>query len=101
MAKNSDQSQILERLDRIEAKLDQGAEEFLTFDQGADFLGLSPSYCYKLTHTNRLPFYRPGGKKIYFKRSELQKWIEDHRIASVEEVKTRLDSVGEVGGRRH
>ena len=86
MAKNNEQTRILECLGRIEARLTEQQEEFLSFNEGADFLGLSPSYLYKLTHQNSIPFYRPGGKKIYFKRSELEKWISEHRVSSIQEL---------------
>lgn len=80
------ENEIISSLGRIEALLAEQEEQYLTFEQGANFLGLSSSYTYKLTSTNQLPFYRPSGKRIYFKRSELQKWISSHRVASIDEL---------------
>jgi excisionase family DNA binding protein len=80
------EKEILERLDRIEAHLAVQGEEFLTFEQGSEYLGFSTSYLYKLTSQNIIPFYRPSGKKIRFKRSELDAWIGGNRISSVSEL---------------
>jgi excisionase family DNA binding protein len=81
--------QIIERLDRIEAKIENQRDEYLTFEEGADYLNFSPSYLYKLTHQNKIPFYRPNGKKIRFKRSELNAWIEAKRVPAINELQER------------
>lgn len=37
----------------------------------ADFLGVSVNFLYKLTSSHRIPYYKPCGKRIFFRKSEL------------------------------
>jgi excisionase family DNA binding protein len=46
----------------------------LSVQQAAEFLGLKPSYVYNLVFFGKLPAYRPGGKKLLFKVSDLEKY---------------------------
>ena len=46
-------------------------EEIFKVQDAADFLGLSKSHVYRLTSEGRLPYYKPSGKIIYFKKSDL------------------------------
>lgn len=66
---------------RVEGK------EVLNLSQAAQFLSLSKSYLYKLTSSNVIPFYKPRGKMIYFRRSELVDWMLRGRNQTLEEVK--------------
>jgi excisionase family DNA binding protein len=50
-------------------------EKPLTLIEAAKYLGFSPSYIYKLTSKNAIPFYKPSGKKILFLKKELDEWI--------------------------
>ena len=68
------------------AELLKPLKEFLTVDEIANYLGLSKSAVYKITSKKEIPFYNPGGKKIYFKRSEVDTWIESGRVAPDSEV---------------
>jgi len=65
------QNEIQTRLETIEQLL-RGQKTVLTFDEACQFTGLSKSYMYKLTCGNRIPFYKPHGKHIYFNRPELE-----------------------------
>lgn len=61
-------------------------KEILTFSEAVTFLALSDSALYKKTSRREIPHYKPSGKIIYFKKSELQEWMLANRIASVEEL---------------
>ena len=65
---------VEERLDRIEQLL-RGQKNVLNFSEACDFTGISPSYMYKLTHSARIPHYKPHGKNVYFLREELEQWL--------------------------
>lgn len=54
-------------------------EEVLDIDKACDFLGIAKSTIYRLTSNHAIPFHRPGGKKIYFRRSELVEWLASNR----------------------
>ncbi len=56
-----------------------------------DYLGASRSFCYKLSHYNILPKYCPNGKLIYFKRAEVDLWLEKSRIPSNAELEAEVD----------
>ena len=68
------------------------SKEILTLAEGADFLDLSKSALYKMTSKKELPFYNPGGKKIYFKRSELENWVLRNRSVGIDEVEDEVSS---------
>jgi len=40
------------------------AKEVLNLEEAASFLGIAKSTLYKMTHENRIPFYKPAGKLI-------------------------------------
>lgn len=55
-------------------------------DEAANYMGLSKSHLYKLTSQCIIPFYKPNGKMVYFRRSELETWILRNRNAPICEV---------------
>ena len=67
-------------------------KEFLTTKEAAAYLGMALSYLYNLTSKKSIPFYTPTGKKIYFKKSELDEWMNRGRVATNEENESRAQS---------
>jgi excisionase family DNA binding protein len=67
-------------------------KEILTIEEASEFLGLSVSRLYKMTSNKEIPHYKPGGKKIYLNRNEIEGWILNSRVASVYEFDEKLDS---------
>lgn len=61
------------------------ANEMLTTQEAAAFLGLTVGYLYKLTMQKKIPYYKPFGNRCYFKRDELAQILQSNRIATVEE----------------
>ena len=55
-------------------------------EEAASFLGIAKSTLYKMTHENRIPFYKPAGKLIYFEKSVLLDWVRSNRIMSETEI---------------
>ena len=83
------QEQILEKLNNIQAMLsEQGTmqKDVLTFNEALKYLNVSASYLYKLTSTGRIPHSKPQGKKVYFSRAELSKWLLANPIKTKEEI---------------
>ncbi|MCF7912274.1 MAG: helix-turn-helix domain-containing protein [Candidatus Cloacimonetes bacterium] len=62
---------------------------FVTLERAAEILGLSPGTMYQYTHRRIIPFYKPNGRMIYFKVSELMEFIESSRRSSVDEIKSQ------------
>lgn len=83
---------ILERLDEIQKMIEsQGlyTKEVLNFTDACRYLELSQSHLYKLTSNGIIPFYKPNGKKIYFRRNELDAWLLRNRTDSQDEIDRR------------
>lgn len=75
---------VLDKLATIEALL-VGNKEILTTDEAAAFLDMEKSYLFKLTSTGVLPFSKPNGKKLYFKREDLVSWAMSNRSCGMQE----------------
>ena len=67
--------EVEERLRIIETLL-LSQKTVLTFDEVAQYTGLSKSYLYKLTSTAKIPCYKPQGKHIYFNKIEIDLWLQ-------------------------
>lgn len=54
-------------------------EKALTVEAAAQFTGYSINYIRKLVHLKRIPFFKPMGGKVFFKQSELEKFVFRNR----------------------
>lgn len=82
---------ILLRLDQIEQLIIEQSinnKEVLNFTEATKYLEVSASHLYKLTSANIIPFYKPNGKKLYFKREELNDWLLSTRFSTNEEIES-------------
>lgn len=61
-------------------------KEFLSVEDVCTYLDISSSAVYKLSHNKTLPRYCPNGKKIYFRKSDIDAWVLNHKILSVDEI---------------
>ena len=87
--------ELIMRLDKIEKLLAAQAlvlKDVFNFDEGCEYLDLSPSHMYKMTSTGAIPHYKPNGKKIYFKRLELDQWLLRNRATTTEEIEAKAAS---------
>jgi excisionase family DNA binding protein len=66
-------------------------KEFLTLDETADYLSVSKSVLYKMNSKKEIPYYKPGGKNIYFKKADLDNWVYGKKVNSVSEVEIEVD----------
>ena len=81
------QQEILEKLTTIEKLLLKGqTEKPLTLKEAARYLDLSTSTLYKMTSSNKICFYKPNGKRIYFDKSELDAWLLRNRVKTETEI---------------
>ncbi len=85
-------SKIDERLSKIEIKL-LSQKTVLTFDEVADYTGLSKSYLYKLTSSGGIPCYKPNGKHIYFNKQEIDQWLLQNRKATNREIDNQATTI--------
>lgn len=60
-------------------------DKILTIGEAADFLNLAIQTLYGFTSKREIPFMKRG-KRLYFKESELVKWLEEGKQKSVSEI---------------
>jgi excisionase family DNA binding protein len=80
---------ILDKLTEIANKLDEQnllQKTVLNFNEACKYLDVSPSHLYKLTSTKQIPHFCPQGKKLYFKREELDNWLQRNRQSASDEI---------------
>ena len=78
-------NEIKQQLAEIKELTLLAAKEMLTMDDAVLYTGLGKSYLYVLTCKKKIPYYKPNGKNIYFKKSELNEWLQRNRVAPEEE----------------
>ncbi len=82
---------IIDKLSRIESMLEEQnllKKEVLNLKEACKYLDMSASHLYKLTSQNLIPHFCPQGKKLYFQRESLDKWLLRNRKDSVDEIET-------------
>ena len=84
----------IQKLNENIEQLLQQDEKPLTLPEAASYLGVSKSHLYKLTFSKKVSFYKPAGKLLYFKKSDLNKYLFRNRKASEMELEQKaLDYV--------
>lgn len=81
--------QILDKLTEIANKLDEQnmlQKAVLNFNEACKYIDVSPSHLYKLTSAKHIPHFCPQGKKLYFRREELDNWLQRNRQSTVQEM---------------
>ncbi len=84
-----------QRLSAVEEGLKMAgmtSKKVLTFDEAAQFTGLSKSYLYKLISTQRIPHFKPTGKLVYFDRVELEVWLSQNRVCTANELESKAQT---------
>lgn len=63
------------------------AKEVLNLEDCQLLTGLSRSHLYKLIWGNKIPYYKdPCGRKVHFKKSEIEGWLLSHRVPTSTEM---------------
>jgi excisionase family DNA binding protein len=84
-------NEILSKLSEIVCKLEEQnilQKIILNLSEAAKYLDISESHLYKLTSSKQIPHFCPQGKKLYFRREELDNWLQRNRQSSTEEIET-------------
>jgi excisionase family DNA binding protein len=80
---------ILNKLDKIVELLENqkvAQKTILNFNEACAYLDVSLSHLYKLTSSRQIPHFCPQGKKLYFKREELDQWLLRNRQTTNQEI---------------
>jgi|LSQX01.3.fsa_nt_gb excisionase family DNA binding protein len=66
-----------------------GTNPFLTVQQVAELLDLQPSTIYQMVWKKTIPYYKPFGRRLYFKKEEILEILNKGRIHSQTELETQ------------
>lgn len=83
----------IEKLNQLFAEQNLLKKEILNLEEASTYLGISKSNLYKKTSASKIPHYKPEGKIIYFKRSELDEWMVRNRQSTVDEIMDKAASL--------
>lgn len=88
------EDEILKKLEHIKRLIENQSllqKSVLNFKEACTYLEFSQSHLYKLTSTKQIPHFIPNGKKIYFKREELDLWLLRNKQVSCEEIEKQAN----------
>lgn len=86
------QQEMTDKLDRIERLSLIAAKPVLLVEEAAIFTGFSVQHLYRLTSAKQIPHYKKG-RKLYFKKSELEEWMLEHRVQTNEEIERKAEQI--------
>jgi len=95
--------EILNKLTSIEKLLNEQnmlQKDVLDIEEASKYLKVTQDKMYRFTSTNTLPIYKPNGRKIFFKRSELDEWLVRNKIHSKDELESKTDDFFNSKGNR-
>ncbi len=78
-------------LDRLDQQASVPEPQFLGVKEVSLLLGLEESTVYGLTSQRKIPHYKPG-KKLLFKKSEIEEWILAHRCNMINPPKSNAQN---------
>ncbi len=87
-----EQEQVLQKLEQLEKLIVNQSilqKPVLNFQEASHYLEVSESHLYKLTSKRAIPHFCPNGKKLYFKRDELNEWLLRNKQLSVAEIELK------------
>lgn len=70
----------------------QSQKEILNVHEACLYLGIKKSTLYKITHEKKIPFFCPGGKLIFFLRSNLREYLLRNRQHTSEEIRNQTSN---------
>jgi len=65
-------------------------KNILTVDEVISYTGFSQKQIYKLTSSRQIPHYKPSGRKLFFKKDEIDEWITQGRVKPLCELNEEL-----------
>lgn len=97
------EDKILATLEELKQVTLLGVKEVLDVNDVAALTGLSMSSIHRLTSKRLIPYYKPNGGKLFFKKSEINQWLLRNRQASVADINSEAVThvvLERVSGRR-
>lgn len=84
----------MDLLEKVNTKLDMILSiqsESLTVDALSILTGWTKNHIYKMTSKNVIPYYRPNGKTIFFKKQEIEDWLLSNRQNTIAEIDAKAN----------
>ncbi len=81
--------EISEKLEKIEELINRQTLQNKTIFTIAELIiytGFSKHYIYKLTSQKKIPFSKPNGKNIFFKKSDVDNFFLSNPQATIDEI---------------
>lgn len=85
---------ILDEISEIKALLSQqylSSKKVLSLREAAIYMDISEDALYKLTGNRLIPHSKPGGKKVYFDKDEIDKWLLSNKVKTIIEIQEEAD----------
>lgn len=95
MSKIHDKLDYLEKLILRISTVEENKEELLNIQEASKLLNLSVSTIYSKVCKREIPFNKQG-KRIYFYRHELMKWIKSGRVKTYFEIQNDIEKRSEI-----
>jgi excisionase family DNA binding protein len=70
----------MELLRRLEHLLSAQQSRPMNLTEVAEYLSVSKQCIYNLSSRGEIPHYKPNGKRLYFRKSEIDAWWSRRRI---------------------
>lgn len=64
----------------------ENERNLMTTTEAARYIGVKPSYLYKMMMRCAIPYYKPGGKLCFFAKEDLDVWLKRVRVKSQDEI---------------
>lgn len=67
-------------------------KEILSFKEALIYLDVSDSLLYKLTSSRAITYSKPNGGKLYFKKSDLDDWMNLNELKSIRVLENEINN---------
>jgi len=83
------ETKILNELQELKKLTLLGVKKALTMSDCSLLTGLSKSHIYKLVMSKKIPYWKSdGGKLTYFDKQEIEAWLLQRRVKTIDEIET-------------
>jgi len=66
-------------------------KDIITIKEFSDLFGFQKGYVYKLIHQGKVKYYKPYGKKVFFKLSEVMEHFEKSKVYDYNEISREVN----------
>lgn len=70
---------------------DKNENTIFNIETLSKYLGVSKSYIYKMTHRNLIAYSKPGGKRIFFRKDDVDNFLKTNKVKSKSELSEIAD----------